>query len=283
MNNVTLSVSSETLSKMQEFYKDDLVINNNQYVVFCAQIDDCTITAYKTNKVLFQGKKAIDEKALWDTDFTYFTESIGSDEVGTGDYFGPVVVVSAYLAKENIKEVKKFKIADSKTLTDEYIQEIAPKLFTFIPYSLLVVHNEKYNEIMSSDMNLNKLKALLHKQAITNLLNKINLKPPIIIDQFCTQANFQKYVNDISFTESISFHTKAENKFASVAIASIMARYIFLRELDKLSKSLNTSLLKGASKFVDYQGKELVQKYGKDILNKVAKLHFNNTKKILNQ
>ena len=28
--------------------------------------------------------------------------SIGSDEVGTGDYFGPIVVTATYVEKENI-------------------------------------------------------------------------------------------------------------------------------------------------------------------------------------
>lgn len=283
MSNISITVSDETIKKMRLFYQDNLITSINQYALFIAKTNNCTITVFKSKKALFQGKNALEEAKIWENNINdYYIESIGSDEVGTGDYFGPVVVVSAYLNKEHLHEIKKLKIADSKTLTDETIRKIAPILYKIIPYSLLVVNNEKYNEVMNKDMNLNKLKAILHKQAIENLLKKYSIKCPIIIDQFCSIDNFNKYIEDNNFSKQVNFHTKAESKFASVAVSSIMARYKFLIEFDKLSKSLNTTLLKGASSEVDELGKKLVTKYGKDILKKIAKLHFKNTNKILN-
>ncbi|MGI6329962.1 MAG: hypothetical protein ACOXZR_03915 [Bacilli bacterium] len=32
--------------------------------------------------------------------FFYNTNSIGTDEVGTGDYFGPIIVTATYVKKE---------------------------------------------------------------------------------------------------------------------------------------------------------------------------------------
>ncbi len=291
MTSLSMMVNEDTIKKMNKFYQDNLVDNKNPHALFIAKTDECTITAYKTGKVLFQGKKADEEAAVWsntkphkkEIKEDYYLESIGSDEVGTGDYFGPVVIVSTYLDDKNISEIKKFHIDDSKKLTDDYIINIAPKLFKILPYSLLIVHNEKYNELMSQkEMNLNKMKAVLHKQAITNLLDKIHKHPHIIIDQFCSIDNFNNYINDSAFTKLVDFHTKAESKFASVACASIMARYIFLKEMAKLSKELNVTLVKGASDLVDKQGKILVKQFGPEILKKIAKLHFKNTDKILN-
>ena len=294
MTNISITVGDKTIKKMEYFYKDNFITNNNQHALFIAKTNNCTITVFKSNKVLFQGNNAEEEVLIWQKINTenmkekkntnYYLVSIGSDEVGTGDYFGPVVVCSAYLKKDNISLIKEYKINDSKKLTDSYIKEIAPILFKNIPYSILVVNNKKYNEVINNkDMNLNKLKAILHKQAICNLLERYPNQIPIILDQFCSISNFNKYINDNKFSNQITFYTKAESKLASVAVASIMARYKFLIEFEKLSKKLNTKLLKGASSKVDEQGIILVNKYGKNILNKIAKLHFKNTKKILNK
>lgn len=283
MGTISLEVNEDTLAKMHKFYHDNLITSSNQYVLFSAKTLNCTITAYKSKKVLFQGKAADTEAQIWKTnelDDAFYLESIGSDEVGTGDYFGPVVVCSVYLSKEKVSIIKNYQVNDSKQLTDTYIRQLAPLLYKQLPYSLLVVTNEKYNDMMNNkNMNLNKMKALLHKQAISNLTNKYQNKQ-VIIDQFCSIANFNKYTNDNTFSKKVTFSTKAEAKYASVALASIMARYKFLLEMDKLSKIYHLNLLKGASNKVDLQAKELVKRYGKEVLTKIAKLHFKNTSRI---
>ena len=43
---------------------------------------------------------------------------------------------------------------------------IAKQIIQFLPYSLLILHNEKYNSMQQSGMSQGKLKALLHNQAI---------------------------------------------------------------------------------------------------------------------
>ena len=55
-----------------------------------------------------------------------------------------------------------------------------------------------------------------------------------------------------------------------------------MKEMDKISKELKTTLPLGAGSIVDEAGKELVKKYGKEILNKYAKVNYKNTEKILN-
>ena len=74
---------------------------------------------------------------------------------------------------------------------------------------------------------------------------------------------------------------KAEDKNLSVACASVISRYVFLTEMDKLNKKYNITFPKGAGIKVDEVGKELVKKYGKDILNEISKVSFKNTEKIL--
>ena len=96
-----------------------------------------------------------------------------------------------------------------------------------------------------------------------------NLKREILIEKA------KNKVTDITFT------THAEDKCLSVAVSSIISRYSFLKEMDKLSKELGITLPKGANPMVDEVGKQIVSKYGKDKLNDISKLNFKNTDKIL--
>ena len=75
--------------------------------------------------------------------------------------------------------------------------------------------------------------------------------------------------------------TKAEDKNLAVASASMISRYIFLKEFDKLCDEVSLPLPKGAGSDVDKMGEELVAKYGEEKLKEVAKYNFKNTQKIL--
>ena len=82
------------------------------------------------NKVMFQGTSADVESSIWamektaietskkerETDYSKYhrTSSIGSDEVGTGDYFGPIVVTSCYVNINDVDKLDKLGIRDSK-------------------------------------------------------------------------------------------------------------------------------------------------------------------------
>ena len=61
-------------------------------------------------KWIKQNKKEEDKKY-------YYCSSVGSDEVGTGDYFGPIVVTATYVKKEDIPFLESLGIKDSKKVT----------------------------------------------------------------------------------------------------------------------------------------------------------------------
>ncbi|MEJ7517640.1 ribonuclease HIII, partial [Staphylococcus pasteuri] len=62
-------------------------------------------------------------------------QCIGSDEAGSGDYFGPLTVCAAYVSHKNVQILKALGVDDSKKLTDTKIVELAEQLVTFIPHS----------------------------------------------------------------------------------------------------------------------------------------------------
>ncbi|MGL4382283.1 MAG: ribonuclease HIII [Bacilli bacterium] len=248
------------------------------------------IIIYNSKKIMFQGEKSFSQAVLWDQSlkdnkcsnmvYTKYNEHIGSDEVGTGDYFGPVVVVASYVNDEIINRIKHLKIVDSKQLNDDYIIKIAPDLIEIVPHFCYCLKNEQYNETIKNN-NLNQIKARMHNYVILKLQSRFNHKVVSIIDQFCAPKKFYEYLDpQKSNAPNLVFETKAENKYLAVAIAAIIARYHFLSEMDNLSTITKVELLKGASNQVDLQGVLIVKEHGFEILNKIAKVHFKNTQKI---
>ena len=130
---------------------------------------------------------------------------------------------------------------------------------------------------------MNKIKSIMHNKVLYQLINEE--KPNydyIIIDEFAKEARYYEYLNGITnIQRGITFMTKAEDKNLAVAASSIISRYIFLKEFDKLCDNLSLPLVKGAGKDVDTIGEELVEKYGEEKLKEVAKLNFKNTDRIL--
>ena len=174
---------------------------------------------------------------------------------------------------------------DSKKMTDEKILRCAPILMNKLPYVTFTLSNTKYNEWTKKGFNMNKIKAILHNKVLYELSNKNLPYHKIIVDQFTTPRSYFSYLKQENITEKvtkITFLTKGESKHLSVAAASVISRYIFLKEMDKLSEKYNTTILKGASDKVDNVGKEIVKKYGKNELYNIAKINFKNTEKILN-
>ena len=132
------------------------------YAKWQAKDGDTVITLYESGKVVFQGKDADLASDFWistekinsgnvdvknssenkknnsSNDYInpkiYNSSSIGSDEVGTGDYFGPIVVTATYVPKDKINFLEQLGVKDSKKLTDNEILQIVPKFIKEIKY-----------------------------------------------------------------------------------------------------------------------------------------------------
>ena len=298
-NTQVIRVSDKTREKLIKFYEDKKRDKVIPYVVFQAQDGDTVVTLYESGKVMFQGVSAdidanmwrdidgqekIDKVAIKESEKKYYYSSaIGSDEVGTGDYFGPIVVTSAYVPKEDIEFVESLGIKDSKKLTDEKMLEIAPKLVKRIKYKSVIMTCAEYNEKHKNTYNMNKIKAIMHNKALWRMTHEENLEYDyIIVDEFARENRYYEYLEgNPNIQKGITFITKAEDKNLAVAAASVISRYLFLKEFDKLSDSLHIPLPKGAGKDVDSIGKEVVEKYGKEKLKEIAKYNFKNTERIL--
>ena len=297
--NVVIKVNEEVKQKMIEYYKDKMRDKKIPYVVFQAKDEDTVITMYESGKVMFQGPSADVDAAMWGTvlsntkekkeeqkklDEKYYNcSAVGSDEVGTGDYFGPIVVTATYVSRDNVKFLEDLGIRDSKKVTDEFILKVTPELIKKIPYRSIILTNKEYNEKYSTNLNMNKIKAVMHNKVLYQIMTE--LKPEvdyIIVDEFAREARYYDYIKDVpNIQRGITFVQKAEDKNLAVGAASIISRYIFLKEFAKLQDEVGMPLPKGAGPNVDEAGEELVNKYGEEKLKEVAKYNFRNTQRIL--
>lgn len=297
--NVVIKVNDEIKEKMIEYYKDKRRDKKIPYVVFQAQEEDTVITMYESGKVMFQGVSADVDAAMWGVALEntkekkeenkkkdlqyYYCNAVGSDEVGTGDYFGPIVVTACYVKKEDIPFLEKLGVGDSKKIDDSKILKIAPEIAKKIKYRSVILSNSEYNEKYTKDVNMNKIKAIMHNKVLYQLMQEEHPDVDyIIIDEFAREARYYEYIKDAGqIQRNITFMTKAEDKNLAVACGSIISRYLFLKEFDKICDRLHIPLPKGAGRDVDSIGEEVVEKYGEDILKEIAKLNFRNTERIL--
>ncbi|MBD7907993.1 ribonuclease HIII [Sporosarcina gallistercoris] len=304
MANSVIILSDEKLTALKAYYASDVVKRDAPGVVFAAKTANASITAYRSGKVLFQGGGAEQEAAKWESGMDAGSSAsikkpltkgtvlpdrletlsvIGSDETGTGDFFGPVTVCACYVRADQIPLVAELGVKDSKLLTDPYMRSIAPDLKSVLTYSVLTLQNEKYNTVQAKGWSQGKIKALLHNQAIRHVLRKLEEERPdyILIDQFAERGVYYNHLKNEReiVRENVLFSTKAEGLHVAVAAASIIARVAFLDEMDRLSELAGRTLPKGASKKVDETAAAILLAKGEPFLRSMTKWHFANAKK----
>lgn len=308
MPNIVIILSQQDQKEVQNFYQKSRIERNAPGVVFAAKLPDTAVTLYKSGKCMFQGNGAEREAARFgatspateqaspnsiaskigakgDTLAEGFASMsvLGSDETGTGDYFGPVTVAAVYVPSNKIELLKELGVKDSKMLTDDYMQKIAPDLKAACVHSILVLRNEKYNIIQARGWSQGKIKALMHNQALKHVLVKMSPEKPdfILIDQFAERNTYYNHIKNEKeiVRENVLFSTKAEQLHIAVATASILARDAFLKEMDKLGQSVGLDLQKGASSKVDQMAARIWKQHGEETLRSMTKWHFANTEK----
>lgn len=278
MSTITLSLSDKEITKFNSVYHEYLVDSNNQYIKYQYRLEGAVITVYTSNKAVFQGNNA----HIYAAAFIKKEKAMaGSDEVGTGDYFGPVCVCACIVEENDYEFLRNLKVDDSKNLTDEHISTIAPKIMQRLKYSILILDNTKYNKVHETN-NMNEIKAKLHNQAYINLIHKgYTIPKAAYVDQFEPEDSYFRHIqSEKEIYRDLTFEVKAESKYIAVACASIIARYAFLESMKKMSQYYKFEFPKGAGEIVDIKAQEFVNRYSIAKLKDVAKIHFKNTEKI---
>ncbi len=301
MKNLVYRLNQTEISNLMVKLKSYLVINKVNYVQATYHVLDTKIYIYESNKIVLQGNDvAVVAKQFFSnftpinkpdsekTEIVYYNlknfDTIGSDEVGVGDFFGGLIVCAAYLKKENLAAVRDLGVKDSKKLTDAKMLSIYPELIKLVDYEICHLSPNRYNLMYDQYQNSHILKTYLHHQAISALIKRVNPPYKVIMDQYASKQNYMKYLKVLNLPETpIDFFApKAESHYDVVACASIIARVEWINQMTKLSKKIEITLPYGASdQKVAIAAHAILDKFGVTFLKKIAKHHFKTMDEII--
>lgn len=298
---IKFSADEALMEEIRDFYEAPSYPNKkNPYLVFQVKtLDNVQVTCYKSKEIytlMFSGDRnkiidealifiddpvVIDEKTI-NKDYLDNSYQIGTDEVGVGDFFGPLVVAATYVTPENLNLIEKLGIKDSKKLTDTKILEIGPIVEKYFLHEVCLCSPKKLVDLKNNGWNMHKIMANLHNTAQNNLLSKIKVNPStkIYIDEFSNENLYFKYLVTNKPNLPIHFETKGESLYPSVACSSILARYHFLKIWEKMNEYFKTEIPKGAGEEVDKTVQKLLRKYSLKDLKPYMKTFFRNYKDI---
>jgi len=229
---------------------------------------------------------------------------IGTDESGKGDFFGPLVVAGVMIDEKNRLLFEELGIKDSKTLKDEQMLKMALQIQKNSVHSVVAISNAKYNELYANFKNLNKLLAWGHARVIENILEKADcerrLKAETALsagmpfnasnqEKQCEYALSDKFGDESLIKNALQKHgqkiileqrIKAESDIA-VAAASVLARATFVQKMSQMENFYGCKFPKGCNDRVKTSAKEFIQKYAKERLSEVCKVHFKTYNEIL--
>lgn len=206
---------------------------------------------------------------------TSVVTTVGTDESGKGDFFGPLVVAGVRLTPELAAALAGGEVRDCKLLGDASVMRIGAALRARVPFAIRRLDPPDYNAAHARLKNLNPLLAGLHAEVIRELAEP---GVRVVVDQFANPRLVADLLRglDVDLVQK----TRAESSELSVAAASILARQEFLAALAELGSTWGVELAKGAGAPTDRAGRRFVAEHGAAQLGQVAKLHFKNTQKI---
>jgi len=294
-----LQLPGERFEEFRAFLAErGFTFESHPHQVFLARKGNAVVNLYESGKIVFGGsdaklieevtarvnslgavpvEKKIVELPPLDVPFPH----IGTDEVGKGDYFGPLVTAGVLATLEIAQELGRIGVKDSKLLSDTTVANKASQIRNLCGskrYRIVIVPPLKYNILIREMKNVNRILGWAHARAIEDLLANGEGCTLAVADQFGDPG----YIRDSLMARGRKIELvqtpKAERDLA-VAAASILARDTFLRKREELSKAYGVEFPKGSSNVIDF-GKRLVAEHGPEILPNVAKLHFRTTGQI---
>ena len=279
--------------KMRDWFEFDV-----QHSQFAYKWEQVNVVGYKSGKVVVQGKKTeefvqdiLEAEVTYDPQLGYeevhnpewFEPHAGLDESGKGDFFGPLIATTVIADEAAVRSWMDEGIKDSKSVSsDRAIKGLAAKIRKTpgVVIKTTFAGMPKYNELYHKfDSNVNKLLAWFHARACMDALAEKQV-PWGLLDQFSKQPLVQNQIKGKVGDFDLQMRTKAESD-PVVAAASIIARSVYVNQMEKLSEQAGIQLPKGASAAVKEAAKHIISQQGPSALRNYAKMHFKTASEVL--
>ncbi len=233
MSNLTLRLEKEDWDRVRALL-EELGFKGlpKDYVVWYLTDGSNHATLYFSGTLLIQGKRAKEVKDLILSSLDPSKNvSVGCDESGKGDVFGPLVLCCAVIKPEYYKKVLSLNMKDCKRLCDEAVLKKAEVFSSFGEFKCRLVEPKELNELYERKKNLNRILDELYVGLLEEFLKRYP-EGKFSVDAYSSRSPFDSRV---------SFIHKGEEELA-VATASVLARAEFLKWLK------DRGLPKGSSK-----------------------------------
>ncbi|WP_372806811.1 ribonuclease HIII [Pontiella sp.] len=298
-NSFTFKLNEEQQRELKRLLGSSKYLKQSvPHTQMAVSIPDCRINLYNSGKLLVQGKAAqewitftleteiLKEAVMGYEDFhdpEAFQPHMGIDESGKGDFFGPLVIASAYVDEGLVEKLREMGVRDSKKISSDNVAlNMARDIRKLLGdrCAMVTIGPRAYNRMYAKIRNVNKMLAWGHARAIENLLEKVPDCPRALSDKFGPTHQIERALFDKGKKIKLDQRTKAESDPA-VAAASILARAGFIHALKQMGKAQGFEIPKGASDKVRREAEKLVANKGPGILLDTAKCHFQTTDKVL--
>jgi ribonuclease HIII len=254
-----------------------------QYAHFQARGEGVVVNAYRSGKVVVQGKGAatfLEAYGLEAPGSAALEEPAGgSDESGKGDYFGPLVVAAVVVAPGQERALAQAGVRDCKQMSDGAILRAAKAIRDLCPHAVRALSPAAYNKQHEIDGNVAIFLADMHADALAGAIEDAPACARVVIDKFTSTERLEKALHDHGVDLPVEIRHRAEDHTA-VAAASVLARAEFLIGLKELGSEYGVELPKGASRAVERTARRFFRDFGMDALSAVAKVHFKTTKRV---
>jgi len=170
---------------------------------------------------------------------------VGVDEAGRGPVIGPLVV--AGVAVESDVELRHMNVRDSKKLSPERREALAPEIEKVSTYEVVVIPAERI-DLMRSEMSLNDFEAKLFAEVIDKLRPETAYVDAADVDEI----EFKRCVRkELAFDVEIVSQHNADELFPVVSAASILAKVCRDREMRTIEDEIGMHIGSGYASDAD--------------------------------
>ena len=170
---------------------------------------------------------------------------VGVDEAGRGPVIGPLVV--AGVAVESDVPLRHLNVRDSKKLSPERREALAPEIEKVSTYELVVIPAERI-DVMRSEMSLNDFEAKLFAEVIDKLRPETAYVDAADVDEI----EFKRCVRrELAFDVEIVSQHNADELFPVVSAASILAKVCRDREMRLIEDEIGLHIGSGYASDTD--------------------------------
>ncbi|MBU4308389.1 MAG: ribonuclease HII [Nanoarchaeota archaeon] len=191
---------------------------------------------------------------------------LGIDDAGRGPVIGPMILAGCLIDSSKKLELKNLGVKDSKQLTQKRREFLEKKIKEVVEtFEIVIISPNQIDKDSEAGIKLNEQEAI----ACAKIINKINKgygKIKVVLD--CPSVSLVKWgdflktkIDNLSNLE-ISCEHKADQNHVSVSAASVLAKCVREKEMQKLREKYGDEIGSGytsdplTQRFLEKQGQK---------------------------